>query len=67
MNTVKRVFQIIEEMTYFWKDEMPKCYEALEKEWELLIHMGDKIVDMWKDLGNLHGRTVELDELDEKI
>lgn len=67
MKMVKRSFQKLKDMTYYWKDEKHKCYEALVQEWEILTHMGDKILNMRKDLDNLHGRTIELDELEERI
>lgn len=67
MKIVEREFQKIEDMKDYWKDEMHKHYEALVQEWEFIIHMGDRIVDMQKDLNNLHGRIDELDEPNEKI
>lgn len=64
---VEKDFQKLEDMSGYWKDKKQQHYEALVQEWELLGHIGDGIVKVWKYLDNIHGRYVELDELDEKI
>lgn len=60
-------FQNLDGMTGYWKDKKQQHYEALMQEWELLGHIGDGIMKVQKDLDNIHGRSTELDELDEKV